>query len=98
MCVSKVIDCTVAVTQLFKFIHKYRPESRAQKRERLRSLAQVKAKGEKPPILKKTLAVKYGIHNITRLIEQKKALLVVIAHDVDPVEVSYIKQMNYTFS
>ncbi len=77
----------VSVSQLFKFIHKYRPESKAQKRERLRNLAQVKAKGEKLPILKKTIAVKYGIHNITRLIEQKKALLVVIAHDVDPIEV-----------
>lgn len=75
------------VTQLFKFIHKYRPESKAQKRERLRNLAQIKAKGEQPSIKKKTIAVKYGIHNVTRLIEQKKALLVVIAHDVDPIEI-----------
>ena len=75
------------VTQLFKLMHKYRPESKIQKRERLRNLAQLKAKGQQLPMVKKTIAVKYGIHNITRLVEEKKALLVVIAHDVDPIEV-----------
>ncbi|XP_003387052.1 PREDICTED: 60S ribosomal protein L7a-like [Amphimedon queenslandica] len=74
------------VTQLFKFFHKYRPESKAQKRERLRNLAKTKAKGGQLPAVKKIIAVKYGIHNITRLIEQKKAILVAIAHDVDPIE------------
>lgn len=75
------------VTQLFKFFHKYRPESKAQKRERLRNLAKTKAKGGQLPAVKKIIAVKYGIHNITRLIEQKRAVLVAIAHDVDPIEV-----------
>ena len=78
---------TRLVTQLFKFLHKYRPESKLQKRERLRNLAQLKAKGEQLPIAKKPITVKYGIHNVTRLIEQKKAQLVIIAHDVDPIEV-----------
>lgn len=35
---------------------------------------------------KKPIVVKYGINHITALVEQKKAKLVVIAHDVDPVE------------
>jgi len=35
---------------------------------------------------KKPLFVKYGINHITTLIEEKKAKLVVIAHDVDPIE------------
>jgi len=30
--------------------------------------------------------VKYGINHLTALVEQKKAKLVVIAHDVDPIE------------
>jgi len=30
--------------------------------------------------------VKYGLNHITHLVEQKKAKLVVIAHDVDPIE------------
>lgn len=36
---------------------------------------------------KKPVVVKYGINHVTALIEQKKAKLVVIAHDVDPIEV-----------
>merc|ERR1712226_1305647 len=35
---------------------------------------------------KKPLYVKYGINHITKLCEDKKAQLVVIAHDVDPIE------------
>merc|ERR1712196_638091 len=35
---------------------------------------------------KKPLYVKYGINHITKLCEQKKAQLVCIAHDVDPIE------------
>merc|ERR1712224_135367 len=34
----------------------------------------------------KPLVVKHGLNNVTRLIETKKAQLVVIAHDVDPIE------------
>ena len=30
--------------------------------------------------------IKYGLNHITTLIEQKKAKLVIIAHDVDPIE------------
>lgn len=30
--------------------------------------------------------VKYGLNHVTTLIENKKAKLVVIAHDVDPIE------------
>ena len=87
------------VTQLFKFFHKYRPESKAQKRERLRNLAKTKAKGGQLPAVKKIIAVKYGIHNITRLIEQKRAVLVAIAHDVDPIEVEeFFKMQTSTLS
>jgi large subunit ribosomal protein L7Ae len=75
------------VTDLFKLLHKYRPESKVQKRERLRNLAATKAKGDNLSAGKKPIYVKYGIHNVTRLIENKKASLVVIAHDVDPIEV-----------
>jgi large subunit ribosomal protein L7Ae len=37
-----------------------------------------------PP--KKPITVKYGLNHVTALIEQKRAKLVVIAHDVDPIE------------
>ena len=76
------------MTQLFKLLNKYRPESRAQKKERLRALAEKKVKGDDSSAShKKPVIVKYGIHHITSLVEQKKAQLVVIAHDVDPIEV-----------
>jgi Ribosomal protein L7Ae/L30e/S12e/Gadd45 family len=35
---------------------------------------------------KKPLFVKYGLNHIVALIESKKASLVVISHDVDPIE------------
>ncbi len=35
---------------------------------------------------KKPVVVKYGINHITTLVEQQTASLVVIAHDVDPIE------------
>merc|ERR1712036_105989 len=36
---------------------------------------------------KKPVAVKMGMNHVTTLIEEKKAKLVVIAHDVDPIEI-----------
>lgn len=35
---------------------------------------------------KKPIVVKYGLNHITTLIESGKAQMVVIAHDVDPLE------------
>nr|GMD19401.1 60S ribosomal protein L7a-2-like [Ipomoea batatas] len=45
--------------------------------------AQAESEG-KTPELKKPIVVKYGLKHVTYLIEQNKAQLVVIAHDVDP--------------
>ena len=39
-----------------------------------------------PSEKKKPVVVKYGLNHITGLVESKKASLVVIAHDVDPIE------------
>ena len=35
---------------------------------------------------KKPMVVKYGLNHVTQLVEDGKAQLVVIAHDVDPIE------------
>ncbi|KAM3752143.1 hypothetical protein ACB098_04G166200 [Castanea mollissima] len=40
----------------------------------------------KEKLLKLGIVVKYGLNHVTYLIEQNKAQLVVIAHDVDPIE------------
>jgi len=45
-----------------------------------------KEKKEAPASTTKPLFVKYGLQHVTSLIENKKAKLVVIAHDVDPIE------------
>jgi large subunit ribosomal protein L7Ae len=74
-------------TQLFKLLHKYRPETKAEKKARLTTQAENKAAGKQETSGKKPINVKYGINHITNLVETKKAQLVVIAHDVDPIEI-----------
>jgi len=67
---------------------------KAEQEQRAKEKADLKAKGGKAekttkapkPAPKKPIVVKYGINHITALVEQKKAKLVVIAHDVDPLE------------
>ena len=70
---------------MFKLLLKYRPEDKAAKKERLLKKAQSEAEG-KPAEAKKPIVVKYGLNHVTYLIEQNKAQLVIIAHDVDPIE------------
>jgi len=81
---SKTLDKNHA-GQLFSLLKKYRPESRHQKMKKLRALAKEKSEGKvvKVPV---EPHVHTGLKNITTLIEKKKAKLVVIAHDVDPIE------------
>jgi large subunit ribosomal protein L7Ae len=70
-------------------LEKYRPETKKEKKQRLlaKAKAETKAEGAAPAAdSKKPKLVKFGLNHITTLIEQKKAKLVVIAHDVDPVE------------
>lgn len=53
---------------------------------RLKAEAEARAAGGKEPEKKKPIVVKYGINHITHLVESGKAQMVVIAHDVDPLE------------
>jgi len=97
---SKTVDKATAV-QLFKFLNKYRPETKKAKKQRLLKVAADQAKNQSVD-LKAPLAVKYGFNNVVGAIESKKAKLVVIAHDVNPIElVVYIptlcKKMNIPY-
>jgi len=84
---TKTLDKNHAAT-LFKLLHKIRTETKAEKRARLLKLAEAQAKGQKPAEAPKPPpTVKMGINHVTALVEQKKAQLVVIAHDVDPIEI-----------
>merc|ERR1711881_381201 len=71
-----------AVLRLAK---KYVPETRKEKQQRLLEMAEAKKSGDESKS-KKPVVLKYGLNHITTLIEEKKAKLVVIAHDVDPIE------------
>jgi large subunit ribosomal protein L7Ae len=83
---SKCLDKNTA-TNLFKLLNKIRPETSIEKKARLRAAAEKVAAGGKVDQGKKPVVVKYGINHITALVEAKKASLVVIAHDVDPIEI-----------
>ncbi|CAI8600651.1 unnamed protein product [Vicia faba] len=74
-----------ATTSLFKILLKYRPEDKAENKDRLLKRAQAESEG-KTVETKKPINVKYGLNHVTYLIEQNKAQLVVIAHDVEPIE------------
>merc|ERR1711881_358730 len=58
--------------QLFRLLNQLKPESRA---------------AGTPAASKKPICVKMGINHVTKLVEEKEAKLVVIAHDVDPIEI-----------
>jgi len=75
-----------AAQALFTLLDKYQPETKQVKRSRLRNQAAAQAAGQAPPVTAKPNSVKFGLNHITTLIEQKKAKLVIIAHDVDPIE------------
>merc|ERR1712205_167712 len=78
---TRTVDKNTA-TDLFKMLNKYRPESNEQKEERRKAAAEGKGAAAKA----KDNSVKCGINQIARLVESKKAKLVVISHDVDPLE------------
>lgn len=71
-------------SQIARLCKKIAPETKAEKKQRLKEMA-----GKKESTDNKALPViKYGINHVTELIEAKKAKLVLIAHDVDPIELT----------
>merc|ERR1712029_276707 len=74
-------------TQLFRLLDKYRPEAKQEKKARLRLRAEERAKGKPDTPSKRPNVVRSGINTVTTLVEQKKASLVIIASDVDPIEI-----------
>jgi len=83
---SNTLDRQTA-TQLFRLLDKYRPENKRVKKDRLKAVAEQKAAGKSVAPTKRPPVVRIGINTVTTLVEQKKAQLVVIAGDVDPLEI-----------
>merc|ERR1712029_1183510 len=84
---SQTLDRNTAA-QTFKFLNKYRPETKVEKKERLHKEATAVSEGKKKEdVSKKPYTVKYGLNHVVALIEAKKTSLVLIPNDVDPIEV-----------
>lgn len=83
---TKVLDRT-SRNELLKLIKKYAPETRKERRARLNKVAEEKVQNPKKTIATKApLAVVSGLQEVTRAIEKKAARLVIIANNVDPIE------------
>jgi len=82
---SSTLDKQTA-TQLFKLMDKYRPETKEAKKDRLKLRAADKAQGKADAPTKRAPVVRHGVNSVVTLVEKKKAQLVVIANDVDPIE------------
>jgi large subunit ribosomal protein L7Ae len=72
--------------RIFKILEKYSPETKKEKKERLKNEAKEQMKSDKKKDGKKPIYLKSGLNHVTYLIEQKRAKLVLIAADVDPIE------------
>lgn len=83
---SRTLDKNQA-SNVFRLLAHYRPETKTDKAKRLKEQAAAEVKGNAAVVKgDKPVVLKYGLNHITSLVETKKAKLVVIAHDVDPIE------------
>merc|ERR1739838_666213 len=72
---------------VIKLLEAHKPESQLERRKRHRDEAQAVAKKQTVTSQKKATTVATGIQTVTRAIETGRAKMVVIAHDVDPIEI-----------
>ena len=80
-----IINISIA-SQLLKLLAKYKPETRKEKKARLQTEGEAKLKGGEAKKTAKPVVLKFGLNHVTQLVEDGKAKLVVIPHDVDPLE------------
>jgi len=73
--------------EVLGLMHKYRPETKTGKMLRLKKQAEEQAAGKDGALAKKETHLLQGINRVVTAVTQKKAKLVVMAHDVDPIEV-----------
>lgn len=72
------------MSQITRLCKKIAPETKSEKKQRIKEMAGKKAATDS----KGLPVIKYGINHVTDLIEQNKAKLVLIAHDVEPIELT----------
>lgn len=71
--------------ECFKLFQKYQPPSKQERKARLKEIAQARAKGEEAQFEYEP-RVKFGLNHVTNLVQRKQAQIVLIAHDVEPLE------------
>jgi len=72
--------------EVLTLLHKYRPETKVGRKMRLKKEAEDQAAGKDTVQAKRPRHMCQGINRVVTSVCQKKAKLVVIAHDVDPIE------------
>lgn len=83
---TKTLGKNEAMT-VFTLLNKYRPETKAAKKQRVKAAAAATAAGKEPDNSgRPQYQVKFGLKHVTTLVEEKKAEIVLIANDVNPVE------------
>jgi large subunit ribosomal protein L7Ae len=83
---DKALDKNQA-TETLNLLIKYKPETKEAKEARIaKTAADVAAKKAPATTSAPPAVLKFGLKHVTTLIEQKKAKLVLIAHDVNPIE------------
>ena len=88
-----ILFLCLPAAQVLKFFYKYKPESKPEKKARLLKRAEDRVVGEEEIVTPKRPHVIGGGNEVTKMIEKKKAKIVLLAHDVDPIEVIF----NFVF-
>merc|ERR1719251_512074 len=69
----------------FKLFSKYKPPTKQERKARLKKIAEARSNGKQADIEYEE-RIKFGLNHVTNLVQRKKAEIVLIAHDVLPLE------------
>merc|ERR1739838_1136654 len=83
---TMTLDRPTAV-QVMKPLDKYKPESKQAKKARQQADAEKKVDGKEVAPAKRSPVVRQGLNTVTTLVEKKKAQLVVMAKEVETIEI-----------
>jgi len=72
--------------EVFRLLSKYQPSTKKERYASRLEAAKKVAEGGEAPATKKPNVIQFGLNHVTYLVEEKLAKFVVIAHDVDPIE------------
>jgi large subunit ribosomal protein L7Ae len=74
-------------TRIFKFLDDLKPKTKKAKAQQIKKAAGASEKSLAPAAVASGKSIEYGIKDVTALVEANRAKLVVIANDVEPIEI-----------